>query len=107
MGQALCLRGTLSPALRSSESARPPPDARVKSIEERATPKPVRKVFLSSTGADLRTYREAAYAALHKLDGWHCIRMEDFGARDRDMDTFIPRRVWTRPRRSARQEIPG
>src|ERR1035438_5439639 len=54
---------------------------------------PVCKVFLSSTGADLRTYREAAYAALHKLDDWHCGRMEDFGARDWDVDAFCRRRV--------------
>jgi hypothetical protein len=54
---------------------------------------PVRKVFLSSTGADLRTYREAAYAALHKLDDWHCIRMEDFGTRDWDVDTFCRKQV--------------
>jgi formylglycine-generating enzyme required for sulfatase activity len=53
----------------------------------------IRKVFLSSTGADLRTYREAAYAALHKLDDWHCIRMEDFGARDWDVDTFCRNKV--------------
>jgi formylglycine-generating enzyme required for sulfatase activity len=54
---------------------------------------PIRKVFLSSTGADLRTYREAAYAALHNLDDWHCIRMEDFGARDWDVDTFCRNKV--------------
>src|ERR1039458_1582485 len=54
---------------------------------------PVRKVFLSSTGADLRTYREVAYAALHKLDDWKCIRMEDFGARDWDVDTFCQKKV--------------
>jgi formylglycine-generating enzyme required for sulfatase activity len=54
---------------------------------------PVRKVFLSSTGADLRTYREAAYTALNKLDDWHCIRMEDFGARDWDVDTFCQNKV--------------
>jgi hypothetical protein len=54
---------------------------------------PIRKVFLSSTGADLRTYREAAHAALHKLDGWHCIRMEGFGARDWDVDAFSQNKV--------------
>jgi hypothetical protein len=47
----------------------------------------VRTVFLSSTGADLRAYREAAFLALQKLDGWKCVRMEDFGARDWDVDT--------------------
>ena len=44
--------------------------------------------FLSSTGADLRAYREAAFLAIQKLDGWKCIRMEDFGARDWDVDSF-------------------
>ena len=44
--------------------------------------------FLSSTGADLRAYREAASLAIQKLDGWKCIRMEDFGARDWDVDSF-------------------
>lgn len=54
---------------------------------------PLRKVFLSSTGADLRPYREAAYTALHKLDGWHCIRMEDFLARNWDVDAFCQNQV--------------
>jgi hypothetical protein len=53
----------------------------------------VRTVFLSSTGADLREYREAAFLAIQKLDGWKCVRMEDFGARDWDVDTFCRERV--------------
>ncbi|MGA3025730.1 MAG: SUMF1/EgtB/PvdO family nonheme iron enzyme [Bryobacteraceae bacterium] len=48
----------------------------------------IRTVFLSSTGADLREYREAAFLALQKLDGWKCVRMEDFGARAWDVDSF-------------------
>src|ERR1035438_6370158 len=44
--------------------------------------------FLSSTGADLRAYREAAFLAIQKLDGWKCIRMEDFGARNSDVVSF-------------------
>jgi hypothetical protein len=47
-----------------------------------------KSAFLSSTGADLRAYREAAFLAIQKLDGWKCIRMEDFGARDWDVDSF-------------------
>src|ERR1035438_10877252 len=35
--------------------------------------------FLSSTGADLRAYREAAFQQIQKLDGWKCIRMENSG----------------------------
>jgi hypothetical protein len=53
----------------------------------------VRTVFLSSTGADLRAYREAAFAAIQNLDGWKCVRMEDFGARDRDVDGFCIAKV--------------
>ena len=49
--------------------------------------------FLSSTGADLRTYREAAFLAIRKLDGWKCIRMEDFGARDWDVDSYCRARA--------------
>ena len=48
----------------------------------------IRTVFLSSTGADLREYRDAAFLALQKLDDWKCVRMEDFGARAWDVDTF-------------------
>lgn len=44
---------------------------------------PLRRVFLSSTGRDLHDYREAVAAAIHKVDGYHCVRMEDFGARNR------------------------
>ena len=34
-------------------------------------------VFLSSTGRDLKEYRDAAYKAIEGL-GMHCVRMEDF-----------------------------
>jgi tetratricopeptide (TPR) repeat protein len=44
--------------------------------------------FLSSTAKDLAAYREAAYRAIEGLDGWHCKRMEDFGARDWAADDF-------------------
>ncbi len=53
----------------------------------------VRKVFLSSTGADLHAYREVAFVAIQKLDGWKCVRMEDFGARDWEVDTFCREQV--------------
>jgi formylglycine-generating enzyme required for sulfatase activity len=39
-------------------------------------------VFLSSTARDLQPYRDAVDEAIRKLDGYHCVRMEDFGARD-------------------------
>jgi formylglycine-generating enzyme required for sulfatase activity len=53
----------------------------------------VRTVFLSSTGADLREYRGAAFDALQKLDDWKCVRMENFGARDWDVDEFCREQV--------------
>lgn len=36
--------------------------------------------FLSSTSRDLAPYREAAYRGVEKLNGYHCVRMEDFTA---------------------------
>lgn len=39
-------------------------------------------VFLSSVARGLEQYREAVYHAIEGLDGYHCVRMEDFGARD-------------------------
>lgn len=42
------------------------------------------KVFLSSTGRDLQAYRDAVHAAIGRLDGFCCLRMEDFGAVDRE-----------------------
>lgn len=42
----------------------------------------MKRVFLSSTGKDLLFCRQAAYEAIEGLDGYHCVRMEDFGARN-------------------------
>ena len=39
-------------------------------------------VFLSSTAKDLQPWRDAVAEAIGKLSGFHCIRMEDFGAVD-------------------------
>jgi hypothetical protein len=39
------------------------------------------KVFLSSTSKDLADCRQEVYRAIEGLDGYHCVRMEDFGAR--------------------------
>ena len=36
--------------------------------------------FLSSTVKGLESCRNAAGAAINKLDGWKCVRMEDFSA---------------------------
>jgi formylglycine-generating enzyme required for sulfatase activity len=39
-------------------------------------------VFLSSTAKDLQPWRDAVHAAIGKMSGLHCVRMEDFGAID-------------------------
>jgi tetratricopeptide (TPR) repeat protein len=52
-----------------------------------------RIVFLSSTARDLHAHREAVYKAIEGLDDWHCVRMEDFGARDDQSDEFCRAKV--------------
>jgi Domain of unknown function (DUF4062) len=42
----------------------------------------VKTVFLSSVSAGLEPYRAAVHDAIHGLDGYHCVWMEDFGARN-------------------------
>lgn len=51
------------------------------------------RVFLSSTGRDLHECRRLAYQAIEGLDGYHCIRMEDFGAWDETPAELCHRRV--------------
>ncbi|HYX24048.1 MAG TPA: DUF4062 domain-containing protein, partial [Thermoanaerobaculia bacterium] len=53
----------------------------------------VRHVFLSSTAKDLGPYRDAVFRAISGLDGFHCVRMEDFGARDWEADDFCRAKV--------------
>jgi tetratricopeptide (TPR) repeat protein len=53
----------------------------------------IRTVFLSSTARDLAPYRETVYQAIRNLDGYHCVRMEDFGARAWAADDFCRARV--------------
>jgi hypothetical protein len=50
-------------------------------------------VFLSSTSKDLGRCREAAFRAIEGLHGYHCVRMEDFGAVDEAPDDFCRARV--------------
>jgi len=50
-------------------------------------------VFLSSVSQGLEPYREAVYEAIEGLDDYHCVRMEDFGARNMDSDSFCRSRV--------------
>ncbi len=51
------------------------------------------KVFLSSTSKDLSAYRDAVYAAIEGLDGFHCVRMEDFGARNIAAQEFCQQKI--------------
>ncbi len=59
-------------------------------MPDAATPK---YVFLSSTAKDLADYRSAVIAAIEGLDGYHCVRMENFGARASEADDFCRKKV--------------
>jgi Domain of unknown function (DUF4062) len=50
-------------------------------------------VFLSSTSRDLTKHRAAVIDAIERLDGYHCVRMENFGARDWEADSFCRAKV--------------
>jgi hypothetical protein len=50
------------------------------------------KVFLSSTGRDLKAHRAAAFDAIQGL-GLHCVRMEDFHWAAIEIENFDDRRV--------------
>lgn len=50
-------------------------------------------VFLSSTGRDLSECRESACRAIEGLQGYHCVRMEDFGSWDVAPDEFCRSKV--------------
>jgi hypothetical protein len=45
-------------------------------------------VFLSSVTQGMEPYREAVYHAIEGLDGYHSVRMEDFGARSTASEDF-------------------
>ena len=51
------------------------------------------QVFLSSTARDLSAYRDAVFDAVNRLDGFHCVRMEDFGARATQADDFCQAKI--------------
>ncbi len=53
-------------------------------------------VFLSSTATDLAEHRQAVYSAIQAMDGWKCVRMEDFGARNNTPDDFCRQQATTR-----------
>jgi hypothetical protein len=50
-------------------------------------------VFLSSVSQGMEPYREAVYRAIEGLEGYHCVRMEEFGARDTDSQALCRRQV--------------
>jgi hypothetical protein len=54
---------------------------------------PARQVFLGSVALGLEPYRDAAYKAIEGLDGYHCVRMEDFGARAERTTEFCIKKV--------------
>src|SRR4051794_9904582 len=51
------------------------------------------QVFLSSTARDVSECRTLAYRAIEGLAGYHCVRMEDFGAWDIASDELCTQRV--------------
>jgi hypothetical protein len=53
----------------------------------------IRTIFLSSTARDLSAYRDAAYRAINGIDGFKCVGMEDFGARDAQADDFCREKI--------------
>jgi hypothetical protein len=55
--------------------------------------RPVKTVFLSSIARGLEEYREAVYRAIERLDGYHCVRMEDFGARGLESAKFCAQKA--------------
>lgn len=54
---------------------------------------PLKQIFLSSTFRDLTKHRAAVIEAIERLDGYHCVRMENFGARDWEAGTFCRAKV--------------
>lgn len=50
-------------------------------VRDKLATSQMKTVFLSSVARGLEEYRDAAYEALEGMDGYHCVRMEDFGAR--------------------------
>src|SRR5215470_387861 len=53
----------------------------------------MKTIFLSSTTQDLPMYRQIVYDSIEGLEGYHCIRMENFGARDASAKDFVTRKV--------------
>jgi hypothetical protein len=52
-----------------------------------------RKVFISSVSQGMELYREAVSKAIEGLDGYSCVKMESFGARDAPSDDVCLKQV--------------
>jgi hypothetical protein len=61
--------------------------------ERNAIARQVLEVFLSSTALDLAAYRDAVYARLARIEMFHCVRQEDFGARNAEAVAFCSERA--------------
>src|SRR4051794_11214933 len=48
-----------------------------------------KRVFLSSTAKDLTLFRDAVHHAIQKLEGYHCIRMEDFTSQESNPSEYL------------------
>lgn len=57
-------------------------------FEDTASGDTMIKVFLSSTSKDLVAFRQKAEKAINSLDGYHCLAMENFGARDAAAEVY-------------------
>ncbi|MEI7869538.1 MAG: SUMF1/EgtB/PvdO family nonheme iron enzyme [Candidatus Methylumidiphilus sp.] len=55
--------------------------------------KNISSVFLSSTARDLSAYREKVAEVINRLDGFKCVRMEEFGARESRADEFCRTKI--------------
>ena len=53
----------------------------------------MKRIFLSSTSHDLFEYRQFVYDIIEGLDNYHCLRMENFGARDSSPQVFDAEKV--------------
>ncbi|MBU1636051.1 DUF4062 domain-containing protein, partial [bacterium] len=53
----------------------------------------MKKVFLSSVSRDLEECRAKVEKAINSLDGFRCINMENFGARDYETDDYCTKLV--------------
>lgn len=68
------------------------PDAKVRQEAVEGTPIWEQTVFLSSTASDMTPYRKVAFRVISAC-GFHCVRMEDFGALDSGAEDYCVQEV--------------